>query len=184
MKTAIIIFLLIGGILSSPYSIPVLPPDILENYVTGVISQSIKFDNLKKVAFPQTLADRFGWDNLVQTVSRVYDSLSEEDREKCGIYAGWYGPAGAIDLLGPQYGLPHAVSGHLTYHLWGSGETSWEVMIAVGTDYYQLKQIFRDVERKAVIINKYTNNTNIPVYVCRHPKMPATAIWSYVKIYN
>ena len=57
------------------------------------------------------LAGRLGWEELVREVAGVYDELPAEDRAVAGIYADWYMPAGAIDQLGPQYGLPHAVSG-------------------------------------------------------------------------
>lgn len=187
LKTAIIALLLIGGILAAPFSLPLLPPGVLTVYsnALGLINQTVKLDNLPKTTFPQTLADRFGWDNLVETVSKVYNGLDPEERKKCGIFAGWYGPAGAIDLLGPKYGLPNAVSGHLTYWLWGPGDYTWEVMIAVSTDYDALSNLFEDVQPKALIISDYTMpyNTNIPVFVCRKPKMPADKLWPLLKNY-
>lgn len=188
LKTTVVSILLVGGVLVAPLSLPLLPPNLLAAYsnITGLINKSVKMDNLPKTNFPQTIADRFGWDNLVKTVAEVYNGLSPDEQKDCGIFAGWFGSAGAIDLLGPQYGLPHAVSGHLTYYLWGPGDNSWDVMIYVGGDYTMAKYFFEEVTVKATVISDYTMpyNTNLPILVCRSPKMPVDKIWEQLKNYN
>ncbi|UCE62024.1 MAG: hypothetical protein JSU63_09925, partial [Phycisphaerales bacterium] len=63
-----------------------------------------------------------GWENQVETVARVYAGLTLDDQAKCSIWAGNYAEAGAIDFLGRRYGLPGAISGHNSYHMWGPGD--------------------------------------------------------------
>ena len=62
-------------------------------------------------ALQETYRGEIGWPELVQEVVRIRDLLVPEERAHLGILATSYGEAGAIDLFGPQYGLPRAISG-------------------------------------------------------------------------
>jgi hypothetical protein len=135
-------------------------------------------------SYPPFLTGRLGWDELVREVARVYDELPAEERVIAGIYADWYMPAGAVDLLGPQYGLPHAVSGFLTYYLWGPGY-SWDVMILVTSRTNNMSAFFDECELKVVGQHVYDAPVGQPyIYVCRKPKVPADVIWSSVKSFR
>ena len=81
---------------------------------------------------PQQLADRFGWNTMTATVARVFHSLPADEQAQACILTENYGEAGAIDLYGPAYHLPQAISGHNTYYLWGPGKCSGQVVITVG----------------------------------------------------
>jgi hypothetical protein len=124
---------------------------------------------------------RMGWEDLVRDVADVYNALPAGERRGAGIFAFWYAPAGAIDLFGPQYGLPPAVSSHLTYYLWGPGNSSWDVMIVVAQKTNEMAPFFQTCEMKAAV----KNNGPIPMYifVCRGPKVPPHTIWSSVAKY-
>jgi len=74
-------------------------------------------------ALPQYYADEFNWQEMVQAVVRVYQTLTPEERAKTAIFTNNYGEAAAIDFFGPKYGLPKAISGHQSYFLWGRGTT-------------------------------------------------------------
>ena len=80
---------------------------------------------------PQIFADQFGWEEMAATVARVYNSLPPEVRAKTAIFGQNYGQAGAIDLFGPKYGLPPAISGHQNYFLWGPRDYTGESMIVM-----------------------------------------------------
>ncbi|HTP60215.1 MAG TPA: glycosyltransferase family 39 protein [Spirochaetia bacterium] len=185
-RAAIFTVMAAGGILVLPSSVPLLPLPQLKAYARSFsfLWEPIKDFNDPKSAFPQEFSNRIGWDELVEQVAHVYNGLSAEDKKKVGIWGDWYGPAGAIDVLGAKYGLPHAVSGHMNYYLWGPGEYSWEVMIFVTGAMDQLKALFWEVDMKTVIQNDYAMpyNHNI-IYVCRGPRMPPASIWKYLKNY-
>jgi 4-amino-4-deoxy-L-arabinose transferase-like glycosyltransferase len=190
LKFAIIPYLLAGGILVAPAALPLLPPSLMTVYARdlGFLYKPIKNDRYLKTDFPQATAGRIGWDNLVQTVAGVYNSLPPEERKNCGIYAEWYGPAGAIDLLGPQYGLPHATSGFLNYWLWGPGEYHQGVegcTIVITQNISQYYQMYEDVQQKAVVFNEHAMpyNTLFQVIVCRKPKLPVETLWPLLKDY-
>ena len=149
----------------------------------GTIWEELIFD--PKSDLPQEFSNRIGWEDMVQTVAEVYHDLPPEEREEAGIIAEWYGPAGAVDLLGPQYDLPHAVSGHLTYHMWGPGEYSWNSMIVISQNIYPYYNVFEECQQMAEIQNEYAmpNNTDLGVYICRTVKWPVADMWPYFKFY-
>ena len=78
---------------------------------------------------PQFYADRFGWQEEVDQVSRIYHSLSPEDQKNLGILCSNYGEASAINFLG--HDLPTASSVQNNYFLWGPYGATGEVMIVI-----------------------------------------------------
>lgn len=52
-----------------------------------------------------------GWPELVETVAKIRDSLPVPQRATLGVLAADDGEAGAVNLYGPAYGLPTAISG-------------------------------------------------------------------------
>jgi hypothetical protein len=185
-RAAAVSCLLAGGILVAPVTLPLLPLPLMASYTQtfGFLFKPVKDFNDPKSDFPQEFSNRIGWDDLVRTVAAVYHALPAGDRAQAGIFCDWYGQAGAIDLLGPRYGLPHAVSGHGTYYRWGPGEYSWNVMIFVSATMDSWRPFFDDVQPTAVVTNDFAMpyNRNI-VYVCREPRLSPEVIWAYVKGY-
>jgi hypothetical protein len=130
---------------------------------------------------PQGLADRLCWEEFVAEVARVYETLPEEDRNECVIFTGIYHTAAAIDFLGKEYGLPPATSYHNNYYLWGPGDTSWDVVIAVGVHPVWLESMFGEIVEAGRTSCEYTSHlgrNDAPVYVCREPKRPIAEVWA------
>jgi hypothetical protein len=186
VRIAAVSCMVAGGILVAPVTLPLLPLPLMSSYTQafGFLFKPVKDFNDPKSNYPQEFSNRIGWDDLVKTVADVYHSLPAEDQAKAGIFCDWYGPAGAIDLMGPKYGLPRAVSGHVTYYKWGPGQNSWQVMIFVTANMDPFRSWFGDVQPKAVMANDfampYNRNT---IYVCRKPRLNAKVIWAYVQGY-
>ena len=76
----------------------------------------------RMVALNSDFAEEIGWPDLVEIIASVRDSLPEHERARLGILAANYGEAGAIDLYGPAYGLPRAISGINSYWSRGYGD--------------------------------------------------------------
>ena len=74
----------------------------------------------ERVPLPQHYADQFGWDEIVAKTVEAWHKIPVAERDDCGIFAQDYGQAGAIDFLGPKYGLPQSLSGH-------------QIVVALGT---------------------------------------------------
>lgn len=123
--------LVVAGALILPMAIPIMKPATWLTYTkaTGLYKISGNTENDASGPLPQFYADRFGWQEEVDEVSRIYHALSPEDQKKVGILCSNYGEAGAIDFLG--HDLPAAISGHNSYWLWGSHGYTGEVMIVI-----------------------------------------------------
>jgi hypothetical protein len=183
-----VVFVLVAaaGVLTLPLALPILEPSKVAGYEEKIGLRPPPEEVHDSLApIPQYFADRMGWDNMVGTVASVYRSLDAEERAECTILADNYGEAGAIDYLGPRYGLPKAVSGHNNYYLWGPGPRSGEIVIAVGVNRERLEAAYEHVTQAAVVVSPYAMpwETDLPVYVCRGLKVPREEAWRMMKMF-
>jgi hypothetical protein len=116
-------------------------------------------------------------------VARAYGSLPPDEQAECAIYGQNYGEAGAVDFFGWRYGLPKAIAGHNNYWLWGPGERSGKVLIIIGGDREDHLQAYEDVTLFAVHTNPYAMpyESDLPIWICRRPKVTLEQIWPQVK---
>ncbi len=119
-----------------PIGIPILP---LQSYLKYQAKLPFTLPADEKahalVTLPHYYAWNLGWNRMVEEVAQIYDSLPPEERAKTAIFAHNFGQAGAIDLLGPKYGLPAAISGHQSYWLWGPRDYTGESVIILGSSH-------------------------------------------------
>jgi hypothetical protein len=170
----------VGGLLATPLAIPILPPEAFVDYQRrlGVAQQPEERSTLGPL--PQHLADMFGWEEFVAEIAKAYNALPPSERAKCAIFVRNYGEAGAIDVLGRKYGLPHAISGHNTYWYWGTGSYNGEVLIMVGGNLDEEARTFESVERVGTTPDsKYSMpyERNRPIYLCKKLKIPLREAW-------
>jgi Dolichyl-phosphate-mannose-protein mannosyltransferase len=185
-RQAILIPLAVGGIVAAPLALPILPVAGAAAYSNFWDIHKVRVENYDSGRLPQFFADMFGWPNQVKVVASVYRSLPAEDRAHCAILAGNYGEAGAIDYFGPSYGLPRAISPHNNYYLWGPEDFSGHVVIAVGMDLGKLRLLFGDVQKAATIVDSYAvpDENDLPVYICRNPRIPLSQAWPWLKFFG
>jgi hypothetical protein len=185
LRTATLVVLVLLGIVSAPLSLPLVPEDKLDAFAGtfNFLYTPLKDFQGGTGFYPPLIAGRLGWEQAVKEVARVYDGLPAEDKAVAGIFADSYGPAGAVDLLGEKYGLPHAVSGNLTYYLWGPGY-SWELMLIVTNGQNEEAVLFEACELKGAANEGLGLPSSLNIYVCRGPKVPAETIWKGMKYYR
>jgi hypothetical protein len=119
---------------------------------------------------------------MTAAVVRVYYSLPPEERAKTAIFGNNFGEAGAMDLFGPKYGLPKAISGHQSYFLWGPRNYTGETLIVLGDRPENLRQYCNQVQVAAELHHPYARpSENRPVLVCRGLKWNLQEIWPRVK---
>ena len=183
LRHASIVLLLAGGVMTAPFVLPVLPVESFLKYQAWMGVKAPREERGKAAKLPQQYADMFGWQNMAATVAKVYNGLSPVEKQECVIGASNYGEAGAIDFFGRDYGLPNAISSHNSYWMWGPGEKPGEVLIAVGGNAEDYHAIYEDVERAATITCEYAMpyETDLPVYLCRRPKMTLQQAWPRLK---
>lgn len=163
-----------GSLTLAPLSLPILSIPTTERFVDTITFGA--FENIFELT--GDLRGMFGWPERVDAVAEVYHGLPADERETASIYAGWYGPAGAIDLLGPARDLPPATSVHMSYHLWGPPEPLG-TLIAVNTSVEGLSELFEEVHVAKEITLENVNpwDETFRVILCRRPKVDLQARW-------
>jgi hypothetical protein len=135
------------------------------------------------------LREEVGWPELVQTVVQIRDSLPPEQLARLGILAGDYGAAGAIDLYGPTYGLPPAISGINSFWQRGYGDLPPETLIVVGASERWVNQHFTGYRIAARswnrygVINEQTGDRPY-IFVCGPPRQPWPEFWKSFRYYG
>ena len=118
---------------SGPIVLTVLPPEHYLAYTAPFDPNSSRTEKFTS-PFPQILSDRFGWPQMIEGFSTRYNALPPDVRARTGIFCSNYGEASAVNILGPAYGLPTAISGHQNYFYWGWNGYTGESMLTLGKD--------------------------------------------------
>ncbi len=186
LRTAAVTVVVAIGAATAPLALPLLPVESYIRYTRLFGVDEVKMEVHQRGRLPLVYADMFGWENLAASVARVYNSLPSEERRKTAIFASNYGEAGAIDYYGSRYGLPNAISGHNNYYLWGPRDYTGEVVIAIGGRREEYQQVFDRVEQAAVISNDYAMpyENDLPVWLCRQPRVSLLEAWPRAKHYD
>lgn len=173
-----------------PLDTPILRPEAFIAYTRaiGLYKASSNSENRSSGPLPQFYADRFGWQEEVDIISRAVNQLSPQDRADALIKVGNYGEAGAIDFLGVN--LPPAVSGHNTYHLWGMGPRPsphpGRVLILIErTTPEHLHLFYKDVTLLGHMGHIYSMPQEArPIYLLQNPIVDPTDLWQEEKHYD
>jgi hypothetical protein len=180
------ILLVAPGLALMPLAKPLLGLDAFLRYQGAIGLRPESSERHAESVLPQHFADRFGWEQLADDVAAVYHGLSEEERRGTCIFAQNYGQAGALDLFGPERGLPPAISGHNSYWLWGPrdcGENG--MLIVIGDTREGLERWFESVELAAVhrCAPCMPYEDEKPIWIGRGAKVSLREQWDAVKTY-
>jgi hypothetical protein len=181
--------IILTALIILPHGLPVFNVQNQAKYyhLFSFINEKVKFDGFAQMTLPEFMADRIGWEERVKAVADVYNTLSDEEKKKTSIYAGYNGFAGAIDLLGKKYNLPDVICGHASYYLWGYGSQRPQTIITVQVPCESLSSVCDDVRIGGYIpfipyAMPYNNNK--PICVCRKMKFSIENIWPLTKHYD
>jgi hypothetical protein len=132
---------------------------------------------------------QIGWQEYVETIAKVRDSLPPQDRATVAIMAGDEGEAGAVNLYGPAYGLPTAIS--LMNSNWerGYGNPPPRTVIVVGDVREFVDRNFSSCELAGHLTNHYgIKNSSVAnwneVFVCRQLREPWPQFWAHNRRYG
>jgi hypothetical protein len=133
--------------------------------------------------------EQFGWHELAQEVAKIRDSLTPEERAYLGILGANYGEAGAINLYGPEYGLPRAISGVNSFWYRGYGGPPPQTVIVIGLSRHRMEEVFGPCRLAGHTWNPYgiKNEETVDhpdIYVCGPPKMGWPAFWADFQYYG
>jgi|HubBroStandDraft_1064217.scaffolds.fasta_scaffold35890_2 hypothetical protein len=184
VRIAAIALMVIGGIVTIPFGVPVLPVGTFLRYMHALPGFNVQTERDVTEELPQLYADMFGWENLAATVASVYHALPVAEQADCAILAGNYGEAGAIDYYGGALGLPKAIGGHNSYFYWGPRNYSGECVILVGERSDRYKNLFAETALVATVSNPngVPMEQKVPIYVCRKPSAALAVLWVNFKM--
>jgi len=133
--------LLVGGVAFGMVVLPVAPiGSPLWNYTSKIHDQ---------------FREEVGWTDLAQSVAQVFNSLPASERAQTGILTGNYGEAGALNLYGPDLGLPKAMAGTNSFWLRGFDPRQPQTVILVGFDLEDGNELFTSCRVVAKNTNPY-----------------------------
>ena len=180
--------LIAAGVALVPLGLPLMPPQLTSDYASalGIVPRIEKGEG-KKAELPQWLADRCGWEQLVDDVELVAARISPEQRKRAAILAPSYGQAGAIELLGRGRNLPPVYAPQNSYFHWGPPPDSVEVAIIIGPFGEDMVRAFFEEYELAG-----THDCNwcmpwrdeVPIWLARRPKVPFSVAWQGLKHYE
>jgi 4-amino-4-deoxy-L-arabinose transferase-like glycosyltransferase len=160
--------LVIGGVTAAPVTLPITPVNSPAWEVASDINDGFK--------------ESIGWPELTETVAGIYASLPAEEKAQAGILAGNYGEAGAINLYGPAYGLPEAISGIDSYWLRGYGDPPPQTLVVVGFTRDDAQQMFEACDLAGHTANRYgvkneETRDHPDIFVCRRLRQAWPDFW-------
>jgi len=186
LKPAIAILVIASAIVFAPVVLPILSPAKLLAYMRAIHFEVPRTETSHTAALPQLFADQFGWEEMVQSVARVYTSLPPDEQKRAAIFCQNYGEAGAIDFFGPKYGLPPALSGHQNYFYWGPGDYTGEIMLVLDDDATDEREQFRSVEDRGMVESSpwaMPWEQRLHIFVCRDLKIPLRELWPKLRVW-
>jgi hypothetical protein len=167
--------MLAGVVVALPLTLPVLPETALAK---GSWEGNINKD----------LSATVGWPQLVRQIATVADRLPRDQRANLVIFTGDYGAAGAVDLYGARYDLPHAISGHNNYWWWGPGRApDAATAIAVNLPRSYLLTIFSEVDPAGTVATPggvWSQERGDPIWLCQGQKFNWAAAWPQARHYG
>jgi hypothetical protein len=128
------------------------------------------------------LREEIGWDELVNTVAGIRDSLPPEQQQNVGIMVRNYGEQGAIEILGPAYHLPPPISGTNSAWLRGYPTPPPTTLIVLGMSGDDADQLFTSCRLAGHNGNslgaKNEESLDHPdIFVCGPPRLPWAQFW-------
>ncbi len=135
-----------------------------------------------------TFTEQIGWREMIATVANIYADLPEEEKARAGILASENDEAAALNLYGPEYGLPQAISGSDTFWLRGYEDPPPETLIIIGYWPEEVHSAFDRCTAAGTITNLYgvENDLRQPptIFVCRGPRWSWPELWKRVQRYS
>jgi hypothetical protein len=159
------------GAVSLPYGIPLLP---LEKFISFYQLQPNE-DNRVAVPFENYYSKGI-WELVLVSVSKTYQMLPDNEKEKCLVWGRHYSQAGGINLLGKRYDLPQAFSFHSSFYNWVPDFEKDAVIIVIADpawDSEHWQRFFNSVEEVSTIENRYTQDKKWyfqRIFLCRQLK--------------
>ena len=178
-KAAVASYVVAAGAILAPAILPFFPPEKLLAYQRWIHLAPPRTEVRHEGPLDQRLGDQFGWEELVADVARIYKSLPAEERARTGIFASNYGEAGALNLFGPEYGLPPPICAHQNHYFWGPPKVEPENLIWLQWGRRGVEDHCLSVEKAGEHFHPWgMAEENRPIYMCRGLRHTIAEYWT------
>lgn len=128
------------------------------------------------------LREEFGWDSLVRTVAQIRDSLPPDQQAHLGITTANYGEYGAIEILGPAYGLPQPIGTTNSEYLRGYPTLPPTTLIVLGLRHEQADAMFTNCRLVAhngnsLGLHNEESQDHPDIFLCGPPRLSWPELW-------
>lgn len=168
-----------------PMIVPILPIETFVRYAAVLgVHAGVRHENTDLGQLPQHVADRFGWEEMVDQIAAVHDSAASELNEEVGILTSNYGQAGAVHLLGQKYDLPEPISPDGWFYFEGLRKEDFkDTYVSIGLPRDRLLQVFGVVIPRGTYAHPYCMpyENNNPIYLCRQPEYDLGSYWRAIR---
>ena len=113
------VVLAVSGVLLAPAVMPVLPPALFAQVYHPSGNAGAQQESGDSYGLPQSLADRFGWEEQVALIAQVYHSLPPKEQRVACIFTENYGEAGALVQFGESLSSALSRSADTTPSIFG-----------------------------------------------------------------
>jgi hypothetical protein len=153
-------------------------------YIAAIILPLAPSGPLKEFALKNNgdLREEIGWDDLVREVASVRDALPAEQRASMGVLVGNYGEMGALEIMGPAYGLPTPIS--LTNSGWlrSFPEHPPQTLIVVGWSLHEVDGALTNCRLaghngNSLGIENEESRDHAEIFVCGGPRKGWKQFW-------
>jgi Dolichyl-phosphate-mannose-protein mannosyltransferase len=167
------------AVLGAPAIAPLLPWGRYDAYTAATHLRPRESERFAQIRLPQFLADMTSWPQFTAQMAAAYNALPPDLRARTFIYCGDYGEAGAIDVLGPQYGLPPAISGHMNYWFWGPRGELTDSMLVIGQSRQDVEKSYQHVRQVGRIHTPWSmpDEDDLPIWFATGRYRSIAAIW-------
>lgn len=174
---------LAAGIVLAPLVLPILPIEDFLAYQSALGGfRPVVYERSRPGLLPLQFEAELGWEEMVQATAKVYAALPPAEQANTAIFGNDYSEAGAIDYFGPKYGLPTAISHHVSYWLWGPQHYDGKTVIVLGSDGTGDREHFGSVEIAGRVENPFSRpDENFDIYLCRDLTGGLHALWPRIK---
>ena len=170
-------------LVTAPFVLTILPPEKYNLYRAKAAYFLASSESEKLTSpLPSFLSYRFGWPQMVEGFAARYNALPPDVRARTAIFCGNYAEASAVNMLGPKYTLPTAISGHQTYFYWGWNGYTGESVLTLGGHREDYTDNYAEVIDLGPFDAPWTQNSYHRRYFwLRHRRCPYAAEWPEFK---
>ena len=181
VKALLVAGIVISNVYFSPYAVPVLPIQKMQDYCAFMkekygLEGPLRWEDGSVRELPQDYADMFGWEEIAMKVGRLYHSLPDSVRQSCHIYGGGYAHAGAINYYREKYNLPEAHSMNASFMIWAPTEIKFDNQILIDDRLQDSSTWFYDMELVDSIENQYARDPGY-IYYRSNPRRDLSEAW-------